>query len=174
MAMSCGSAQRECRHFDRPLGPGDDGLHGQRQDHRSCRHVRPSSHTPIHALSSLSLEVSTHNQHTTRRICLLLSRFGTSIHLKLYPIIYSLALSLHLGRRSEGHGSDQGSRSSKDVFQSVWRRLLNIRTLGFLTVSALTFALLTAGLYALYGWEFLYETYLYHLVRRDNRHNFSM
>lgn len=101
-------------------------------------------------------------------------RFGSSVHLKLYPIIYSLALSLHVGRRGEGQEAGKGPRSLKDVFHNVWRRLLNTRTLGFLAVSVLTFSLLTAGLYVLYGWEFLYETYLYHLVRRDNRHNFSM
>ena len=47
------------------------------------------------------------------------------------------------------------------------------RRLGFGALALLTFATITAGCYAAYGWPFLFETYLYHFVRADNRHNFS-
>jgi len=33
--------------------------------------------------------------------------------------------------------------------------------------------ILGAGLYLIWGYPFLYESYLYHLNRRDHRHNFS-
>ena len=44
----------------------------------------------------------------------------------------------------------------------------------FTLVSASTFLFLTGLFYIIYGYEFLYEGYLYHLVRKDNRHNFSV
>ena len=40
-------------------------------------------------------------------------------------------------------------------------------------VSALAFGVPTALCYARYGWEFLWEAYLYHFARTDHRHNFS-
>jgi phosphatidylinositol glycan class M len=41
-------------------------------------------------------------------------------------------------------------------------------------VSGGTFFVLTGLCYHLYGYEFLYESLLYHLIRKDNRHNFSV
>lgn len=41
-------------------------------------------------------------------------------------------------------------------------------------ISGLTFVTLTGIMFYVYGWEFLDEAYLYHLIRKDNRHNFSV
>ena len=53
-------------------------------------------------------------------------------------------------------------------------RLFNRDRVVFGLVSGGVFILLGALFYSLYGYEFLYETYLYHLIRKDNRHNFSV
>ena len=41
-------------------------------------------------------------------------------------------------------------------------------------MTVLTLFGLIALFYKLYGYEFLYETYLYHLIRKDHRHNNSV
>lgn len=44
----------------------------------------------------------------------------------------------------------------------------------FTIVSAGTFIGFTALFYRIYGYEFLYEGYIYHLARKDHRHNNSV
>ncbi|XP_074549745.1 GPI alpha-1,4-mannosyltransferase I, catalytic subunit [Halichoeres trimaculatus] len=96
--------------------------------------------------------------------------YGLSVHMKIYPITYALPIILNLRK----------STSEEDEKGSGWRRLtqfiisfFNRELFLFASVSGGVFCLLTGLFYNMYGWEFLHETYLYHLTRRDTRHNFS-
>jgi len=84
---------------------------------------------------------------------------GLSTHWKIYPFVYGLAC---LG----AIGSERGSRK-------WWQRLLTSEGFRFAFLSAGTFALLSGAMYAIWGYPFLHESYLYHLHRLDHRHNFS-
>lgn len=76
------------------------------------------------------------------------------------------------------HDTTTATASTAPAAASVWReflvRSLTPQGLRFFAVSAATFFLLAAGCFALYGEEFLQETYFYHFGRKDNRHNFSI
>jgi GPI mannosyltransferase 1 subunit M len=74
--------------------------------------------------------------------------YGLSVHLKIYPIIYAPAFFLSL-------------------------QPLN-KKIRFTLISASTCLFLIFIFYLKYGYTFLFETYLYHLGRSDNRHNFSV
>mmetsp|Transcript_32546 Transcript_32546/g.56288 ORF Transcript_32546/g.56288 Transcript_32546/m.56288 type:complete len:372 (+) Transcript_32546:178-1293(+) len=80
--------------------------------------------------------------------------YGLAVHFRVYPIIYSISLWLNI--------------DSQVLILPTRRRLL------FAIVSAGTFIALGALFYWVYGFEFLQETYLYHISRKDNRHNFSI
>jgi len=84
--------------------------------------------------------------------------YGLAIHMKIYPIIYCLTLFLPLTN------------------SSGWRSVLEVNTprLRLVTSTVLSLALLTLGFYNMYGEEFLEHTYLYHITRKDIRHNFSV
>ncbi|KAJ9588343.1 hypothetical protein L9F63_018269 [Diploptera punctata] len=77
---------------------------------------------------------------------------GIAIHVRLYPIAFSLAMYLSL---------------SRDSCSSFIKRDASFRL-------CLTLILLTGMCYAAYGYTFLYESLFYHLSRRDIRHNFSI
>ncbi|KAK1806637.1 hypothetical protein P4O66_005144 [Electrophorus voltai] len=87
--------------------------------------------------------------------------YGLSIHMKIYPVTYGLAIALSI--------ASQGPSGGRWMFQ----RLFNKDLLQFAFVSGTVFFGLTLAFYFMYGWDFLHETYLYHLTRRDIRHNFS-
>ncbi|XP_013118154.1 GPI mannosyltransferase 1 [Stomoxys calcitrans] len=89
---------------------------------------------------------------------------GFAIHLRLYPLLFSLAYYLTLSRGLV--------RSIKDflrilLFPSFQQLLLVFGTLLSLTTFTCIF-------YKLYGWQYIYEGYLYHFIRKDIRHNFSL
>lgn len=123
--------------------------------------------------------------------------FGLAVHVKIYPIIYALAMVLFLnadyptaattgaqeqeqrkagGKRRTGEQQlvvvAPAASSSSSLLRDCFHPLsLKLR---FTLVSAGSFVLLTAGCYLVYGRRFVDETYLYHVVRADTRHNFSV
>jgi len=82
--------------------------------------------------------------------------YGTAAHFKIYPLIYALPMYFYI-----------------DADLKPWR-LFTKKRLQFALISASIFIGLFFVFYAIYGWEFAYEGYFYHLIRKDNRHNFSV
>ncbi|NWX30472.1 PIGM mannosyltransferase, partial [Notiomystis cincta] len=99
--------------------------------------------------------------------------YGLAVHMKIYPLTYALPIALHL-RSAPGAPGDRAAKRA--VVGRLWQllvQLLNRDVLLFGTVAGSVLAALTVAFYRLYGWEFLEHAYLYHLTRRDIRHNFS-
>ena len=96
--------------------------------------------------------------------------YGLSIHFKIYPIIFCLAFYFFIdcdrSLIAKG-GSPLKAIISKNGFFTRNRIVFT-----FFTIASL--AGLTALFYRIYGWEFLYEANLYHLIRKDHRHNNSI
>jgi len=82
--------------------------------------------------------------------------YGTAAHFKIYPLIYSLPMYFFI-----------------DADRKGWT-LFTKKRIMFALVSASVFVGLFLVFYAIYGWEFAFEGYFYHLIRKDNRHNFSI
>ncbi|KAK5850070.1 hypothetical protein PBY51_014352 [Eleginops maclovinus] len=95
--------------------------------------------------------------------------YGLSVHMKIYPVTYALPIALSL-RTTETRS--EGKKGMKSLMRFIGS-FLNRELFLFASVAAGVFCMLTALFYYMYGWEFLHETYLYHLTRRDIRHNFS-
>jgi phosphatidylinositol glycan class M len=93
--------------------------------------------------------------------------FGLSIHLKLYPVIYSLALLISIGSEQKIHYK-QFSLEHLVAFMSSKRRWV------FLSGCMISFTSLSGIAWFLYGFEFIQESFLYHVIRADHRHNFSI
>ena len=93
--------------------------------------------------------------------------YGFAVHFKIYPIVYVPAILVFLDQTSY-----RGLPRSQLRFP--WSFIANYDRLIFGAISGGLFLFLIALFYYIYGYEFLFETYLYHFVRKDNRHNFSM
>ncbi|KAM4029520.1 GPI mannosyltransferase 1 isoform 1-T2 [Anomaloglossus baeobatrachus] len=103
--------------------------------------------------------------------------YGLSVHMKIYPVTYLLPIALSLQTpRTKGNKPPVHRGSVLKWLQNSWAlflRILNWDTLTFGVVSTITLFTLSVVFYCRYGWDFLEHTYLYHLTRRDIRHNFS-
>eukprot|EP01025_Chloroclados_australasicus_P050039 TRINITY_DN5715_c0_g2_i5.p1 TRINITY_DN5715_c0_g2~~TRINITY_DN5715_c0_g2_i5.p1 ORF type:complete len:429 (-),score=10.10 TRINITY_DN5715_c0_g2_i5:116-1402(-) len=82
--------------------------------------------------------------------------WGIAVHLRVFPVIYGPLLAIQFGllRLHEKYNL---------------RQLLKL-AMG----AAASFTILGILFYYLYGHEFIQQTYLYHLQRKDMRHNFSV
>lgn len=89
---------------------------------------------------------------------------GFAIHLRLYPVLFSLAYYLCL--------SKQLLRCPRDFLNQLL--FPSTQQLLFILSTLLGFCTLTGFFYSVYGWRYIYEAYLYHFLRKDVRHNFSV
>lgn len=88
---------------------------------------------------------------------------GLAIHFRLYPIFFSLAYFLYMG------DTKHNCRSVINCFLKP-----NRKQIFFVITVAKVLIFLTGIFYLLYDYKFLYESTLYHFVRKDTRHNFSL
>lgn len=86
---------------------------------------------------------------------------GLLIHFKVYPIIYLPAILLYLSKGTP-------------IVNLPIIRWINVTNIKYLVVTLVTLAGMNWIMYSIYGYEFLYHSYLYHLTRLDHRHNFSL
>ncbi|CAG9322145.1 unnamed protein product [Blepharisma stoltei] len=80
--------------------------------------------------------------------------YGLSVHFRIYPIIYSFSFYIWVDKEKSS--------------------IFTYKRLKFTIISGGLFLWLIFVFWIIYGWEFLYETYLYHFIRKDSRHNFSL
>ena len=92
--------------------------------------------------------------------------FGLAVHFKIYPVIYAIPFFLFIDSNSDA--------PTKSKLGWIWMKLKNSKRVIFTLISLLVFFGLIWLFYKMYGYEFLFETYLYHFTRQDHRHNLSM
>ncbi|KAF3004079.1 GPI mannosyltransferase 1 [Curvularia kusanoi] len=93
---------------------------------------------------------------------------GFAVHFKIYPFIYAASIVWWL--------DNSGGQVQRKQQQSLMDKLVsfvNPQRIMLAITSIVTFAVLNAAMYQMYGWPFLEHSYFYHLSRIDHRHNFS-
>ncbi|XP_060078923.1 GPI mannosyltransferase 1-like [Ylistrum balloti] len=104
-----------------------------------------------------------------RRYILAAISYGLSIHFKIYTITYAMPVYFMLNEEKLVNLSRKGHRLEQCVGY-IWP---TGRRVYFGVVVAFVLLALTGLYYHWYGWAFLDNTYLYHIGRKDIRHNFS-
>ncbi|XP_055692031.1 GPI mannosyltransferase 1 [Lutzomyia longipalpis] len=97
--------------------------------------------------------------------CILAGIFhAIAIHFRLFPIAFSLPYYLSVSGKS--------FKTTKEILGGILSP--NTRQVALVVATVGTLVSITGIFYTMYGQEFLQETYLYHLTRKDVRHNFSV
>lgn len=91
---------------------------------------------------------------------------GAAIHFRLYPIGFTFAYFLAIS------DTEKPITSLNELLHSLVS--INKRQVSLTAGTITAFVTLTGFFCAIYGFEYLYEAIIYHLVRRDPRHNFSL
>ena len=112
--------------------------------------------------------------------------YGFAVHFKIYPIIYAPSLFLYLLYK-EFIQNKNGPKELEPIpfFQRIYHKVKSTIIMVFsnlFTKTALFFVIISSGVfffflalfYKLIGYKFLYEYLLYHLIRKDHRHNYSI
>lgn len=113
---------------------------------------------------------------------------GTAIHLKIYPIIYTLSFMIYFSRQEDAScwqlslsGAPKSCNTYRDKlnfivsFVSVWiRRLLRPPSMLLFVFAVGSFTALTLLAVKMYGLEAWDQGIAYHISRVDHRHNYSV
>ena len=112
--------------------------------------------------------------------------YGFAVHFKIYPIIYAPSLFLYLLYK-EFIQNKNGPLELEPIpfFFRIYHKIKSTIIMVFsylFTKTALLFVIISSGVfffflalfYKLIGYKFLYEYLLYHLIRKDHRHNYSI
>jgi phosphatidylinositol glycan class M len=111
--------------------------------------------------------------------------FGFAIHFKIYPIIYTPALYLYIATRgkkkvvedNEGVANVNYMTILSDLCGKLYRFIkivINWKSILFVIITVLVFCSFFIFFYIIYGFQFVNEYLLYHISRKDHRHNYSM
>lgn len=98
---------------------------------------------------------------------------GLSTHWKIYPVIYGVSCVGVIATEHQRNGQKDRPRGLLPRMIQHIDVFVTAKTVRFAGISAGTFFILGLSMYLIWGYPFLYETYLYHLHRLDHRHNFS-
>jgi len=119
-----------------------------------------------------------------RNYCLSALLYGFAVHFKIYPIIYAPSLFLYLIYKEFVKNTDQPGEPVQFLKRICYKIIFPIKMAFkyFFTKVALLYVILSSGVfffflgifYKLIGYKFLYEYLLYHLIRKDHRHNYSI
>ncbi|XP_033755931.1 GPI mannosyltransferase 1-like [Pecten maximus] len=104
-----------------------------------------------------------------RRYVLAAISYALSVHFKIYTITYAMPVYFMLNEEKLLNLDRKGHRLEQCIAY-MWP---NRRRLMFGAVVTIVLLALTGLYYHWYGWTFLDNTYLYHIGRKDIRHNFS-